>query len=66
MTKHVADSVKVAADIGAGVTIAEATNTDGLLVTLFTVLGRLFIEWYVNRKTRKNGKRDDQRTGTDI
>lgn len=66
MTRQVADSIKVAADVGTGVTIAEATNTDGLLVTLFTIVGRLLLEWFVNRKTRKNGKRNDDGTKPNI
>lgn len=56
MTKTVADTVKLGADIGAGVTIAEATDSNSLIVTAITILSRLLIDFLINRKTRrKNG-----------
>ena len=56
MNKAVADSVKIAADVGTGVTIAEVNDSNSLIVTAITILARILIDWLINRKTRrKNG-----------
>lgn len=52
MTKTVADSVKIGADVGTGVTIATVTDTNSLIVTAITIICRLIIDVIINRKTR--------------
>ncbi len=48
--------VKIGADSVAGVTIGEATDTNGLIITLFTIVGRLIIESFLNRRQRRKDK----------
>lgn len=51
------EAVKIAADTTTGVTIGEATDTNGLLITIFTIVSRLILEAYLNRRERKKAKK---------
>lgn len=53
MTKLTADSAKLVADVGTGVTIAEVNDSNSLIITAITILSRILIDWIINRKTRK-------------
>lgn len=53
MSSPVENGVKISADVAAGVTVAQANDLNGLLVTVVTILGRLLIEFVVHRLKRK-------------
>lgn len=55
------EAVKVAADTATGVTIGEATDTNGLIITLVTILGRLALELIINRRMKKQRKKDQEK-----
>ncbi len=47
------EAVKIAADSAAGVTIGEATDTNGLVITLVTIVSRIIIELIINRRLKR-------------
>jgi hypothetical protein len=53
MKPAVIEGTKLTADTLAGVTIADATDSNGLIVTLVTIVGRLLIELIINRRLKK-------------
>lgn len=57
------EAVKVAADTVTGVTIGEATDTNGLVITLVTIIGRLALELIINRRMKKQRQKEMQNKG---
>jgi len=45
--------VKIAADTATGFTIGTATETNGLIVTIVTILARIIAEAIINRRLKK-------------
>jgi hypothetical protein len=46
-------AVQISADVAAGVTIAEANDLNGLLITVVTILGRLLVEFVIHKLKRR-------------
>jgi hypothetical protein len=49
--------VKLAADTTSGFIIGDSTNSNGLLVTLVTIAGRLLLEWFMYRREKRKDKK---------
>lgn len=47
------EAVKIAADSVTGVTIGEATDTNGLIITIITIVSRLLLELIINRRMKR-------------
>lgn len=47
------EGAKIAADTATGVTIAEVNDTNGLIITIVTILTRVIIEAIINRRLKK-------------
>jgi hypothetical protein len=45
--------VKIAADTATGFTIGSATETNGLIVTIVTILARIIAEAIINRRLKR-------------
>lgn len=52
------EGVKLVADTATGYTIGEATDTNGLIITLFTIIGRIVTEIIINRRLKRKSKND--------
>ena len=51
------EATKLTADTAAGFTIADATDNNGLIVTLVTIVSRIIVELIINRRLRKNAEK---------
>lgn len=53
------EGAKLAADTATGVTIAEVNDQSGLIITLVTIISRIIIEAIINRRLKRNQKREN-------
>lgn len=51
--------IKLGADVATGFAVGESTDSNGLLVTLVTIAGRLLLEWFMYRREKRKREREN-------
>lgn len=53
-------SVKAAADVATGTTVANATDSNSLIVTIVTILARLGLEFLMHEREKRRRRREER------